>query len=128
MSNVIFALLEEMCNNLTKRINIKSLILRNRNQIYIELLNQKHSDIIGETIDLKKIRTVPKQIAIDIIRYSIKKCNIAAPNSKIIEEIVKTFINSNPGPKSLVTWSRSDKEELAGKIEYQEGYIVISKR
>ncbi len=128
LRNEIFPLLEERWNNFPKRINKTSLILRNRNQIYIELLNQKHSDIIGETIDLKKIRTVPKQIAIDIIRFSIKKCNIAAPNSKIIEEIVKTFINSNPGPKSLVTWSRSDKEEVAGKITYENGCMIISKR
>jgi hypothetical protein len=62
------------------------------------------------------------------LRYSIKECNISSPNSKIIEEIIKTFIHSNPGSKSIVSWSRSDKEEVAGKIEYQEGYIVISKR
>ena len=45
-----------------------------------------------------------------------------------MKEIIKTFLDSNPGPKSEVSWSRSDKEEVAGKIEYQEGYIVISKR
>ena len=50
------------------------------------------------------------------------------PNSKIMKEIIKTFIHSKPGPKSIVKWSRSDKEQDAGKIIYQNGYIVISKR
>ena len=61
------------------------------------------------------------------MRYSIKECNISIPNSKIMEEIIKTFINSRPGPKSIVTWSRSDKELVAGKITYEKGHIIISK-
>ena len=42
--------------------------------------------------------------------------------------VIKTFINSSPGPKSIVTWSRSDKELVAGKITYKKGHIIISKR
>ena len=62
------------------------------------------------------------------MRYSIKECNIALPNSRIMEEILKTFLDSNPGPKSIVTWSRSDKEEDAGKITYDNGFLIISKK
>ncbi len=128
LRNKIFPLLEERWKNFPKRIGKTSSILRNHNKVYAELINQEYGELIANNIDLKKIRTLPEQIVVDILRFSIKKCNIAAPNSKIIEEIIKTFIHSNPGPKSLVTWSRSDKEEVAGKITYENGCIIISKR
>ena len=64
----------------------------------------------------------------DVLRYSIKESNIAMPNSKILQEIYKTFIVSNPGSKSLVSWSRADKEESAGMIKLNDGFLIISKK
>ena len=63
--------------------------------------------------EIKKLKEVSRTIIYDILRYSIKKCNIAVPNRKIMDEILKTFIDSKPGPKSIVTWSRADREEDA---------------
>ena len=126
--NKIFPMLEERWKNFPKRINNAAQIFRNRNNIYSELMYEKYRHIIGKKIRLNEIKELPDSIIADILRYSIKECNISSPNSKIIEEIIKTFVHSNPGSKSIVSWSRSDKEEVAGKIEYQEGYIVISKR
>lgn len=126
--NKIFPLLEERWKNFPKRINNAAQIFRNRNNIYSELMYEKYRHIIGKKIRLNEIKELPDSKIADILRYSIKECNISSPSSKIIEEIIKTFIHSNPGSKSTVSWSRSDKEEVAGKIEYQEGYIVISKR
>ena len=128
LRNEIFPLLEERWNGFTKRINRTSSIFRDRNNMYTALINEKYSDLIGEKIEIKKIKGLSNSIISDILRYSIRQCNIALPNSKIMEEIIKTFINSSPGPKSIVTWSRSDKEEAAGKITYQKGFIIISKR
>ena len=73
-------------------------------------------------------KKIPKSLAVDVIRYSIKECNLAIPNSKIMEEIYKTFVASRPGPKSCVTWSRADKEDSSGMIKYKEGNLIISKR
>ena len=50
------------------------------------------------------------------------------PSKKVIEEIIKTFIQSNPGPKSLVSWTRADKDQLGGEICYKDGCIIISKK
>ena len=47
---------------------------------------------------------------------------------KVIEEIIKTFLHSNPGPKSEVSWSRADKEESGGKISYRDKCMYIAKK
>ena len=128
LRNKIFPMLEDRWKGFSKRINNTSSIFRDRNNIYSNLFYEKYSHLIGNKIELKKINELSESIISDILRYSIKECNISIPNSKIMEEIIKTFINSSPGPKSIVTWSRSDKELVAGKITYEKGHILISKR
>ncbi|MAR95257.1 MAG: tRNA lysidine(34) synthetase TilS [Gammaproteobacteria bacterium] len=127
LRNKVFPLLETRWKNFSIRINNTSSILKNRNKIYSELFNEKFHDLIGNNIELKKIHGLSDSVISDILRYSIKECNIAMPNSKIMKEIIKTFVHSKPGSKSIVRWSRSDKELNAGKITYQKGYIIISK-
>ena len=95
---------------------------------YMNLIHGKYQHLIGNSINLKELKELPDTIISDVLRYSIKKSNIATPSIKIIEEIKKTFIHSNPGPKSQVKWSRADKEEVAGKITYANGCILISKK
>jgi tRNA(Ile)-lysidine synthase len=128
LRNEIFPMLERKWNNFPNRINNFSKIIKDRNNSYSYLMHEKYNDLITNSIDLKKLRELSNPVISDVLRYSIKKCNIAAPNSKIIEEIIKTFVNSNPGPKSKVEWSRSDKEEAGGQITYINGHILISKR
>ena len=128
LRNEIFPMLERKWNNFPNRINNFSKIIKDRNNSYSYLMHEKYNDLITNSIDLKKLRELSNPVISDVLRYSIKKCNIAAPNSKIIEEIIKTFVNSNPGPKSKVEWSRSDKEEAGGQITYTNGHILISKR
>ena len=128
LRNEIFPMLERKWNNFPNRINNFSKIIKDRNNSYSYLMHEKYNDLITNSIDLKKLRELSNPVISDVLRYSIKKCNIAAPNSKIIEEIIKTFVNSSPGPKSKVEWSRSDKEEASGQITYTNGHILISKR
>jgi tRNA(Ile)-lysidine synthase len=128
LRNEIFPMLERKWNNFPDRINNFSKIIKDRNNSYSYLMHEKYNDLITNSIDLKKLRELSNPVISDVLRYSIKKCNIAAPNSKIIEEIIKTFVNSSPGPKSKVEWSRSDKEEASGQITYTNGHILISKR
>ena len=103
-------------------------IIGQRNSNYAKLINHKYKDLIGNEIEIKKLKEIPTSHVSDILRYSIKKSKVALPNTKIMKEIIKTFLDSNPGTKSEVSWSRSDKEESAGKINYKKGFLLISKK
>ena len=128
LRNEIFPMLEKKWNNFPNRVSNFSKIIKDRNDNYSYLMHEKYDDLISNSINLKKLRELSDPLISDVLRYSIKKCNIAVPNSKIIEEIIKTFVYSSPGPKSKVEWSRSDKEEVSGQIIYTNGHILISKR
>ena len=128
LRNEIFPMLEKKWNNFPNRVSNFSKIIKDRNDNYSYLMHDKYDDLISNSINLKKLRHLSDPLISDVLRYSIKKCNIAVPNSKIIEEIIKTFVYSSPGPKSKVEWSRSDKEEVSGQITYSNGHILISKR
>ena len=128
LRNEIFPMLEKKWNNFSNRVSNFSKIIKDRNDNYSDLMHEKYDDLISNSINLKKLKELSDPLIADVLRYSIKKCNIAVPNSKIIEEIIKTFVYSSPGPKSKVEWSRSDKEEVSGQITYSNGHILISKR
>ena len=128
LRNEIFPMLEKKWNNFSNRVSNFSKIIKDRNDNYSDLMHEKYDDLISNSINLKKLKELSDALIADVLRYSIKKCNIAVPNSKIIEEIIKTFVYSSPGPKSKVEWSRSDKEEVSGQIIYTNGHILISKR
>jgi len=128
LRNEIFPMLEKKWNNFSNRVSNFSKIIKDRNDNYSDLMHEKYDDLISNSINLKKLKELSDPLIADVLRYSIKKCNIAVPNSKIIEEIIKTFVYSSPGPKSKVEWSRSDKEEVSGQIIYTNGHILISKR
>ena len=128
LRNEIFPMLEKKWNNFSNRVSNFSKIIKDRNDNYSDLMHEKYDDLISNSINLKKLRELSDPLIADILRYSIKKCNLAVPNSKVIEEIIKTFVYSSPGPKSKVEWSRSDKEEVSGQIIYANGHILISKR
>ena len=128
LRNEIFPMLEKKWNNFSNRVSNFSKIIKDRNDNYSDLMHEKYDDLISNSINLKKLKELSDPLIADVLRYSIKECNIAVPNSKIIEEIIKTFVYSSPGPKSKVEWSRSDKEEVSGQIIYTNGHILISKR
>ena len=128
LRNKIFPILEKKWNNFPNRVSNFSKIIKDRNDNYSDLMHEKYNDLISNYINLKKLRELSDPLIADVLRYSIKKCNLAVPNSKIIQEIIKTFVYSSPGPKSKIEWSRSDKEEVSGQIIYSNGHILISKR
>jgi tRNA(Ile)-lysidine synthase len=104
-----------------------SSIIKERNDDYFELINNKYNELIDSEIEIKKLKKIPNSVVRDILRFSIKKSNLSLPNTKIMNEIIKTFLKSSPGPKSIVSWSRSDREELAGQITFKNGFLIISK-
>ena len=76
---------------------------------------------------VKELKKLDHSSIKEIIRLSIRDQGVALPNKKVTDEIIKTFISSNPGPKSKVSWSRADKDLPSGEITYKNGYIIISK-
>lgn len=110
------------------------LVTEFHNQIFYKpkctriILNIGGISNFGNKIKIKELKKIQKSFLVDIVRFSIKRENISMPSKKVIEEIIKTFIQSSPGPKSEVSWTRSDKEQSGGKIFYKDKCIVITKK
>tara|TARA_B100000963_G_scaffold154436_1_gene134458 strand:+ start:2400 stop:3362 length:963 start_codon:yes stop_codon:yes gene_type:complete len=118
--------LDSRWKNFSERIYNMTKLIISHNSIYSQMFSEKYSGLINSKISVSEIKNLSEQVQAEILRYAIKKIGIAMPNQKIIKEIIKTFFNSSPGPKSIVTWSRSDKSQPSGKIKYNNGYIYIS--
>ena len=126
--NNIIPSIEQRWMKASSRISNTSEFIRIKNQSYEILLEEKFKHLIDKKIKVKDLREIDEPFVIDIIRHSIRKQSIAMPSKKVIEEIIKTFIQSNPGPKSLVSWSRADKDQVGGEICYKDGCIIIAKK
>ena len=126
--NNIIPSIEQRWMKASSRILNTSEFIRIKNQSYEILLEEKFKHLIDKKIKVKDLREIDEPFVIDIIRHSIRKQSIAMPSKKVIEEIIKTFIQSNPGPKSLVSWTRADKDQEGGEICYKDGCIIISKK
>ena len=126
--NNIIPSIEQRWMKASSRISNTSEFIRIKNQSYEILLEEKFKHLIDKKIKVKDLREIDETFVVDIIRHSIRKQSIAMPSKKVIEEIIKTFIQSNPGPKSLVSWTRADKDQVGGEICYKDGCIIISKK
>ena len=126
--NNIIPSIEQRWMKASSRISNTSEFIRIKNQSYEILLEEKFEHLISKKIQVKDLREIDEPFVIDIIRHSIRKQSIAMPSKKVIEEVIKTFIQSNPGPKSLVSWTRADKDQAGGEICYKDGCIIISKK
>jgi tRNA(Ile)-lysidine synthase len=111
----------------SSRVSKTSNLIKNKLDIYKDLFKSNYSEFLLGEIDLKKLRSLEREVIKEILRFSIKKKNIAMPSQKVMEEILKTFIDSNPGPKSIVSWTRSDGEQVGGSITYYNKIISIQK-
>jgi len=126
--NKIIPLIERRWNKASLNIFNASNFIKIKNQSFEILFQEKFSHLISNKIRVEDLREIYEPFAVDIIRFSIKKENIAMPSKKVLEEIIKTFLHSSPGPKSVVSWSRADKEQPGGKIHYREKCIFITKQ
>jgi tRNA(Ile)-lysidine synthase len=126
--NTIIPAIEQRWNKASLRIFNSSNFIKTKNQSYEILFKEKFHHLIGKKIKVKDLKEIQESLIADIIRFSIKEEKIAMPSKKVIEEIIKTFLHSSPGPKSEVSWSRADKEEPGGKIFYRDRCIHITKK
>ena len=126
--NNIIPSIEQRWIKASSRISNTSNFIKIKNKSYEKLFDEKFKHLIDKKIKVKNLKEIAEPFVVDIIRHSIRKQNIAMPSKKVIEEIMKTFIQSNPGPKSLVLWTRADKDQAGGEISYKNGYIIIAKK
>ena len=126
--NTIIPAIENRWNKASSRIAKTSGFVKDRNSSYEYLFNTKFQSLISNKIKVKELKKLDEVFIIDILRMSLKNLGIAMPSKKIIDEIIKTFIKSNPGPKSEVSWTRADNDQPGGHICYRDKSIVISKK
>ena len=125
--NKVLPLVNDRWNKVANRLSSTSNSIDVKLKIFNELFHSTYGNLISESISIESLKSVEREIAIEIIRSSIKKNDIAMPSKKIIEEILKTFLQSRPGPKSIVSWSRSDNDQPGGYITYKNKTIHIHK-
>jgi tRNA(Ile)-lysidine synthase len=96
--NTIIPSIEQRWANVTSRISNTANFIKIRNNSYEMFFKEKYQNLIGNQIKVSELKKIQKSFIVDIIRLSIKRQNIAMPSKKVIEEIIKTFIQSNPRP------------------------------
>ena len=125
--NKLIPTIEKRWINVSDRISRTSSNIGQRNELFEDLLKKEFNSFLIDGLHVKELKKLDHSSIKEIIRLSIRDQGVALPNKKVTDEIIKTFISSNPGPKSKVSWSRADKDLPSGKITYKNGYIIISK-
>ena len=85
-------------------------------------------NINGSKLERKILLDLDKEICIEIIRFWIKANNLAMPNKKIIGEILKAFIFSNPTSKTQVKWSRADNDQKSAFLTFSDGDLTLNEK
>jgi tRNA(Ile)-lysidine synthase len=125
--NELLPLIDSRWTKVANRINATASSINAKLDIFNDLFNTTYGSLISDSMPIDDLRAVEREVAVEILRASIKKNDIAMPSRKVIEEILKTFLLSRPGPKSIVSWSRSDKDQPGGYITYKNKTIHIHK-
>ncbi len=93
------------------------------------LLDQQFGENIrGSKLYRKFLLDLEEDTCIEIMRYWIKINNVAMPNKKIIGEILKAFIHSNPTPRTQVNWSRADNDQKSAFLTFCDGYLILNEK
>ena len=85
-------------------------------------------DLSGPSLNLMFLKNLDSETCDEVLRYWIKKNNIAAPNKKILHEINKAFIKSQPSFKTCVDWSRADQAQSGGTLTFKDGDMIINNK
>lgn len=98
-------------------------------KVYESLLDSQFGDILLQS-NLKRDLLVDlnAETCVEVLRYWIKSNDVAMPNKKILEEIMKAFIFSLPTKKTKVNWSRADKAQSGAFLSFCGGDLVLNKK
>ena len=85
-------------------------------------------NIRGSKLYRKFLLDLEEDTCVEVIRYWIKINNVAMPNKKIIGEIVKAFIHTNPSSKTKVNWSRADNDQKSAFLTFRDGDLILNEK
>ena len=104
------------------------IIFKHKKTYDILLEQQFGSQIKGLKLNRKFLLDLDESTCAEIIRYWIKKNNVAMPNKKILGEILKAFIYSNPSAITRVNWSRADNDQKKAFLTFSDGDLVLNEK
>jgi tRNA(Ile)-lysidine synthase len=111
------------------QIQQTSQLISQHMKVYESLLDFQFGDILLQpNLERNLLIALDTKTCAEVIRYWIKNNRVAMPNKKILQEIMKAFIYSNPTAKTKVNWSRADKEQSGAFLSFCGGDLVINKK
>ena len=115
--------------NASMQIQQTAELVSKHKKAYDFLLDQQFGENIrGSKLYRKFLLDLEEDTCVEIMRYWIKINNVAMPNKKIIGEILKAFIHSNPTPRTQVNWSRADNDQKSAFLTFCDGYLILNKK
>ena len=115
--------------NASKQIQQTAELVSKHKKAHDFLLDQQFGkNIRGPKLYRKFLVDLEEDTCLEVIRYWIKINNVAMPNKKIIGEILKAFIYSNPSPKTQVNWSRADNDQKNAFLTFCDGDLILNKK
>ncbi len=113
--------------NASKQIQ-KTADLVSRHKLAHDFLIEKQfgENIKGSKLQRKFLLDLDEETCSEVIRFWIKANNFAMPNKKVIGEILKAFIFSNPSPKTQVNWSRADNDQKNAFLTFSNGDLILN--
>ena len=115
--------------NASRQIQQTADLVSKHKKVHDLLLDQQFGENIrGLKLNRKLLLDLDEDSCIEVIRYWIKINNVAMPNKKIIGEILKAFIYSNPSARTHVNWSRADNDQKSAFLTFSNGDLILNKK
>ncbi len=115
--------------NASRQIQQTADLVSKHKKVHDFLLDQQFGENIrGLKLHRKFLLDLDEDSCIEVIRYWIKINNVAMPNKKIIGEILKAFIHTNPSARTQVNWSRADNDQKSAFLNFSDGDLILNKK
>ena len=129
LRNEIIPSLEERWNKLSERASFTSLTAKKKKQSLDFLLEDNFKKEISTGIlERANFEDKPSFMIEELIRFILRKRNIAMPSQKVLSEIMNVFFHKQPSNESYVEWSRKDGEQTGGKVYCEHNDIIFKKK
>ncbi|MDB9947979.1 tRNA lysidine(34) synthetase TilS [Gammaproteobacteria bacterium] len=127
--NEILPLISQRWPQAKSQIQQTSSIISQHLDVHEKLIYAQFSDdLFQPSLSLESLKNIDEGMRNSVIRYWIKNNNIAAPNKKVLHEITKVFFQTQPSSKTLVEWSRADKDQSGGVLTFADGDLIINNK
>jgi tRNA(Ile)-lysidine synthase len=127
--NKVLPLISQRWPQAKSQIQKTSSIIAQHLDVHEKLIYAQFPDILFEpSLSIESIKSLDIGMRNEVIRHWIKNNNVAVPNKKILQEITKAFIHTQPSNKTLVEWSRADKAQSGGVLTFADGDLIINNK